>query len=249
VAAGHALGQGDAVREDDSRPRRRVPLLVRRLASPAGLILAGFCLLLPFLTASCASEEEPRSQWRLTYTGIDVVTGGRPEIAMTEDADKTPIHPLDDDELEEWLGAPLDSLPTLPLAWPAAALLLAALAATAVPSRAWRTTTTGGLALAAAVLLAGATVLARHDATDTVASLGTGLVSDRVASPPPVPELRQSNYYGGVSDMFRYAWGLWITLGLLAVVGVANTVEAVRRPPADRDRTAPTASADSGTMS
>ncbi|MEV4343291.1 hypothetical protein AB0J83_02250 [Actinoplanes sp. NPDC049596] len=209
------------MREDNSRTRRSL-----RLGSPAGLILAGFCLLLPFLTASCSSEEAPRAQWRLSYTGIDVLTGGRPDVELTDDADKEPMRRLDDAEVEEFLGAPPASLPTLPLAWPAAALLLAALAATALPSRTWRTTATGGLALAAAVVLAGATVLARNDATGVVASVMSGVFSERIER----PALREGAVYGEVSDMFRYGWGLWITLALVAAVGVANTVAAVRRP-------------------
>ena len=56
----------------------------RRLGSPAGLVLAGLCLGLPFLSASCDSPEQPHVQWEVTYTGADVLTGGRPDVAFRQ---------------------------------------------------------------------------------------------------------------------------------------------------------------------
>ncbi len=201
--------------------------------------MAGLCLLLPFMSASCASEEPPRVQWRVTYTGVDVITGGRPEVAFTDDADREPIHTLDDAEVRGVLGRPPAPLPPQPVAWLAVALMAAALAATAVPSRTWRTTATAGLALAAAVVLCGATMLARQDATDAVAAVFSRITSPSSASPPKVPQLRQWESYGQVSDMFRYQYGFWIAIAMLSVVGVAGTVRVFRDPAYDRDTTAP----------
>ena len=201
-----------------------------RLASPAGLILAGLCLLLPFMSASCASEERPRLQWEVTYTGADVVTGGRPDVAFTSDADQEPIHRLDDAEVRELLGTLPGPLPPQPLAWLAVALMAATLAATAWPSHTWRMTATAGLALASAVVLGGATVLARRDATDAVAAVLSRFGTSSDESPSAVAELREWHRYAEVSDMFHYSYGFWIAVAALAAVGAANTVAVIRDP-------------------
>lgn len=216
----------------DQLPRRpaQTRRRVARLASPAGLIMAGLCLLLPFLSASCGSEERPRVQWQVTYTGIDVLTGGRPQVAFTDDADREPIHPLDDAGVRRLLGSRPAPLPPQPVAWLAAALMAAALAATALRSRIWRTTATAGLALAAAVVLWGATTLARHDATDAVAAVLSRLAAAPSAPPPTVPQLRQWDHYRQVQDTFRDEYGFWIALAALSAVGAANTVGAGWRP-------------------
>ncbi|MBM2615842.1 hypothetical protein JIG36_09770 [Actinoplanes sp. LDG1-06] len=195
----------------------------RRLLSPAGLVLAGLCLLLPFLSASCASEGPPRVQWRVTYTGADIVAGGRPDVAFTGDADREPIHDLDGGEMKRVLGGPPAALPAQPVAWLAAALMVAALAATALRSRAWRTSLTGGLALAAAVVLWGAAVLARRDAVDAV----TAVLSQVTGSRPP--DERAGDTYEQVRALFHFTYGLWLALSVLATVGVASTVAAVGR--------------------
>jgi hypothetical protein len=233
----------DDLHREPARTRSRAAPLVRRLASPAGLILAGLCLLLPFLSASCASEERPRLQWRVTYTGVDVLTGGRPDVAFTEDADQEPIHTLDDAELREVLGKPPARLPQQPLAWLAVALMAAALAATALPAPGWRATATAGLALAAAVILLGATMLARQHATDAVAAVLSQVAAEPSQSPPSVSQLRQWNHYQQVRDMFRYEYGFWIATAALSAVGVANTVRAFRDPVPSRDKPAATATA------
>jgi hypothetical protein len=213
----------------------RMPARITRLASPVGLVLAGLCLFLPFVSASCASPAEPRVQWQVTYTGADMLTGGRPDVAFTDDADAEPMRRLDDDGFRKVLGGPPAPLPSQPVAWLAVAILVASLAAWALPWRTWRTTLTGGLALAAAIVLAGATILARHDATDAVAAVLSRIGA--TAGPPlSVPELREWESYAEVSKTFRYAYGFWLAILALSAVGVANTVEAVRHPPRSRDR-------------
>ena len=195
-----------------------------RAAGPAGLILAGLCLLLPFLSASCDSDEQ-RVRWQVTYTGTDLLTGGRPDIDFTDDVTREPRHRLDDAEVDQLLGAPPPRLPRQPVAWLAAALLVAALAATALPSRRWRTTATAGLALAAAIVLAGAVMLARPDAIDAVAS-----VVSRVGATSSVRP--GAGVSGQVRDLFRFRYGFWTAIALTSTVAVANIaglVAATRR--------------------
>jgi hypothetical protein len=239
VAGGAALGQSGAVHDDEphhrpARTRRRVAPWVQRLASPVGLVMAGLCLLLPFMSASCASQEPQAPQWQVTYTGVDVIAGGRPEVAFTADAGQTPINTLDDAEVRRLLGGPPTSLPPQPVALVAAALMVAALAATALPSRTWRLTGTAGLALAAAIVLWGATVLARRDATDAVAAV-LSQVGDHSGPPMTVPELHEWDSYGPISKMFHYTYGLWVAIAVLSAVGVANTVGAGRDPRHNHD--------------
>ena len=80
--------------------------------------------------------------------------------------------------------------------WLAVALMVAALAATALPSRIWRAAATAGLALAAAIVLSGATILARQDAPCDLGPYPGGLPArSRPASPPLA--LRTATRAGG----------------------------------------------------
>ncbi|GAB2586731.1 hypothetical protein Aab01nite_51190 [Paractinoplanes abujensis] len=207
--------------------------LLRRLPAPAALVLAALCLLLPFMSASCSTDEPPRTQMRVTYTGSDVLTGGTPAIHYTDDAGRKPIHRLDDAEAEALLGPQPLSLPAQPVAWLAVALMLLALAATGLPSRLWRATSLGGLALAAAIVLFGSTVLARRDATDVVAGIFLRSGGSSTDPAPAVAEVRAWDSYDQVAATFRYGYGLWVAVAVLAVVGVAATVEALRSTPAE----------------
>ncbi|MGX6600550.1 hypothetical protein ACWKSP_00215 [Micromonosporaceae bacterium Da 78-11] len=227
----------DDVHSPPARTGRQAAPSVRRLASPIGLILAGLCLSLPFMSASCAGERVDdnleRVEWQVTYTGVDVVTGGRPEIAFTDDADREPMRTLDRAGVRQLIGTAPPRLPPQPLAWLAAALMVAALAATALPSRIWRTTFTAGIAVAAAVVLWGAVLLARQDATDAVAAKLLEFFS-MPGSSPSVAQVRAWDSYGEIRDLFRYGYGVWITIVLLSTVGVANTVRVIRDPAFDR---------------
>jgi hypothetical protein len=205
--------------------------LLRRLGSPAGIILAGLCLLLPFLSASCSTEERSGVQWRATYTGVDILARGRPTIAYTDDAARQPIHTVDDAELHQVLGDPPPTLPPQPLAWLAVALMAAALVATALSAPRWRVTASAGLSLAAVVLLWGATMLARHDALDVVVKEIIRTDTPLSAPAATVDELRKwEQDQPKVGDLVRYDYGFWIAIAALSAVGVANTVRVLRDP-------------------
>jgi hypothetical protein len=226
----------DVVQGDDSDrqlapTRRRAAPLARRLASPAGIILAGLCLLLPFVSASCGTGQRSGPQWRVTYTGVDILARGRPTVAFTDDADKQPIHTLDDAELRRLLGKPPAPLPPQPLAWLAVAVMAAALAATALPVPRWRVTATAGLTLAAVVLLWGATMFALQAATDAViGELGQSNMAPS-KPPPTVRELRNWEQHNPkVRDLVHHEYGFWIAIAALSVVGLANTMRVLRDP-------------------
>ena len=226
----------DAMDVDDSDrqlapPRRRAAPLIRRLTSPAGILLAGLCLLLPFVSASCGTEQRSGVQWRATYTGVDVLDRGRPTIAFTDDAAKQSIHTLDDAELHQLLGEPPAPLPAQPLAWLAVALMAAALAATALPASRRRITATAGLCLAAAVLLGGAMMSVRQEALDAVVRQLARANAAPSALPPTVGELhRWEQGNPKVGDLVHYEYGFWIAIAALCAVGLANTVRVLRDP-------------------
>lgn len=171
----------DAVDPDDEAmsrwPRWAGRRLVRRLASPAGLLLAALCLVLPFLSGACLGEpsqgvpEQQRQQWRVTYTGVDILIGGQPDVAWADANSQGRLRLLDEADLLDLMGQPPSPLRPQPLAWLAVALIAAALAATALRATRRRAAVTAGLALVAALALYAATLLAREQAVDTMAGV------------------------------------------------------------------------------
>jgi hypothetical protein len=64
--------------------------LLRRLVSPAGLVLVLLTLLLPFVSGACTPQtqtgvrQEQREGWRVTYDGTDLLVGGRPDVEFAD---------------------------------------------------------------------------------------------------------------------------------------------------------------------
>jgi hypothetical protein len=54
--------------------------LVRRLISPAGLLLVALCFALPFVAVSCDTPIKASAQ----YTGADLVVGGSPSVSVDQ---------------------------------------------------------------------------------------------------------------------------------------------------------------------
>jgi hypothetical protein len=202
---------------------------MRRLARPGVLLLVGVSLFLPFLTASCSEPGVRSAQWRVTYTGSDLVVGGRPDIDLTVDSELAPMRRLDDDGVRNLLGEPAPALPAQPMAWAAVALLLVLAATAALPAR-WRAPATAGSALAAAVVTWGAVELAKRDATDDLAARLMQLASTSRPSASSTEQVRQWDQYDAVHDLFRPGYGFWVAVASLAVLGVANVVQILRDP-------------------
>jgi hypothetical protein len=57
-------------------------VLLRRLLSPVGFLFLALCFLLPFAAESCESPELGRSS--ISYTGVDLVTGGQGHLDVSE---------------------------------------------------------------------------------------------------------------------------------------------------------------------
>jgi hypothetical protein len=127
--------------------------LADRLLSPAGFGLALLLLLLPVVTVSCGSSaEEVPYKIDYTFTGLDLVTGGGPELSgVVPDDNGAPMTvsgASDDGLFAEQVGRPIQ-----PLAVAAALALVAGLVAGLVLPVALRGRVTGALALAALTLL------------------------------------------------------------------------------------------------
>ncbi|MDI1462447.1 hypothetical protein QEZ54_15860 [Catellatospora sp. KI3] len=185
---------------------RRSTRTTARWASPAALILAGFCLLLPFLAVSC---DAPGGYGRAapggttTYTGWDLAVGGAPEV--------TPDH------LRPAAQAQDDTLPPQPLAIAVLVLVVAGLAAALAIGgvRARRAAT----ALAAAI---GVVFLVANQAT--ARALLESRLREQLTAPMPSGKT--------AADFIADQGGFALCLLLLTLVAIFNAVGWLRAPAA-----------------
>lgn len=207
------------------------PSLIRQWARPSGFLLVALCLLLPFLIGSCSYPPEaglaPQEQqaWRVTYTGMDLLVGGAPEVEVADNANQGRLRTLDDGDLVEYLGHRPEPLKPHFLAWLTVALLATAAALGALRSSRWTASVVAGLAAAATATLVGATILARRQATDAVAYVirrTYGGLPDQ-----PLPPITDWEYYPAIADMFRFGYGFWVAIGVLLVLTGVNTAHAL----------------------
>jgi hypothetical protein len=211
------------------RPVARLP--VRRLATPTGFGLVALCLLLPVVTASCsgAEIEVPESQsqrWRVSHTGVDLLTGGQPDVAWDDGYSQRGLRALDEAGLVDLIGQPPAPLRPQPLAWLAIALIATAVVGTTVWWRArWSGILAAAAAMGAAASLYAATLRARDHAIEATASVLRRALT--LSPDPPSTPLRQWEYFPWVRDQFHLAYGVWIAIGLLLAVGGINLGIAV----------------------
>jgi len=185
-----------------------------RLLSPAGFVLVGLCVFLPFGAVSCAVA--PGKRGTLTYTGAQLIghTGGT--ISVT---------PQLRDELGQAAGqlptstgatvldqAHVDGLRYLLIAVLAVALTGAV--ATGIRSPGARYIIAIGAALAALTMLVGAQIAGQHAAENW-------FVAHPEVFGPTVGGLP-----AGVS--VRPGLGFWLSVGLLIVVGAGNVLALLR---------------------
>ena len=195
-------------------------------------MLAGLCVLLPFVTASCSTAQSPSEHLQVTYTGVDLLTGGKPDVTVIVRSGRRPggqvSRPTDAQNLA---SAVIGPVPPQPLVWVALVLMVAAALAAAVPARLPRATITAGLALAAAVILAGAAYLARTHIADSTTANVIALGRPSRLPPPTTAEIRGYENYQRIRDAFHYGYGVWAALTALSFVGLANGAALVGRRP------------------
>ncbi len=167
--------------------------LIDRLLTPAGFGLVLLLFLLPFVTMSCsangpASPEAPSFGFDATFTGVDLLVGGSPDLQESVDGNPR-SEPAGDDEAQAEEAAFDDNYgkyyPPQPLVVLAAAAIFAGMImALLLPAgrRAWPSV---AAAVAGAVLLAieifvVAPSLARDAVTDVLGDLSSPDVSQAV---------------------------------------------------------------------
>jgi hypothetical protein len=178
---------------------RRALQLAGRWSSPTGLILAGLCFLLPFVTVAC---DTPGGFGRAapggttTYTGIHLITGTAPDVSPPEKV-RPPAQWRDDQ-----LGAQ-------PLATIVVLLILVGLVAAIV-------LTDAGLRRAnVATAAGGALVLLVLNQAFVTGALTT-MVSDQVTTPLPAGKELRDYVHTGPGFVFCGA--------LLLLTAVPNTI-------------------------
>ncbi|WP_212831386.1 hypothetical protein [Catellatospora sp. TT07R-123] len=184
---------------------RRSARTTARWASPAGLLLAGFCLLLPFLAVSC---DAPGGYGRAapggttTYTGWDLAVGGTPEV--------TPDHLRPAEAVRD------DTLPPQPLAIAVAVLVVAGLGAAAAirGARARRAATALAAAVAAVFLVA---------SQATARALLESRLREQLTAPMPAGKT--------AADYIADQGGFALCLLLLTLIALANAIGWLRARP------------------
>ena len=181
--------------------------LIGRLLSPAGFGLVVLLFLLPFLSVSCGSGEETAVG---TFTGIDMVVGGEPDLVVSSMTDE------EAQEAQRGIVAMFrDQIDLEPLALLAGLVLLAAMAAGLVRERMARHGLAVGLAVLATALLSGAVVRSMSRIDEALRS-----ISEEPSA-------------GGYEVDLRY--GFWLCVAVLGVLTVGHAlalVRAWRAPPA-----------------
>lgn len=126
--------------------------LLARLLSPTGFVLIVLLFGLPFVAASC---EAPQGDFEFsaTYTGVDLVVGGKPDLVSSVD-----------DASEKRFDLPF---PVQPLAIVALVAVVAGAGSALFKERLLRHAVGLGLAVLAAGTLAGAEISALGDLVDT----------------------------------------------------------------------------------
>jgi hypothetical protein len=177
--------------------------LVRRLVSPAGLLLVAICLALPFVSVSCDSPV----QLRADYTGADMLVGGKPTVSVS---DKN----VSQQDAADVSDEPIEVQPAAVVAFLAIA---GGILVSALRGRRARLFGSAAAALATVVLLAVNQVLVgRYLSRQIEREVGRDL--------PGATS-------GG--DYVHTRYGFWLALALACAVTLYNGVELYRavRPP------------------
>lgn len=178
---------------------RHVLHLAGRWSSPTGLILAGLCFALPFVTVAC---DTPGGFGRAapggttTYTGVDLIIGDRPDVSPPER-----LRPA-----AEWRD---DQIGAQPLATIVVLLVLAGLvAAIALADAGYRRATVATAAAGALVLL----ILNQAFVNGAL----TSMVGEQVTQPLPAGK--------ELKDYVNTGPGFVLCAALLLAVAIPNTI-------------------------
>jgi hypothetical protein len=180
--------------------------LIDRLLSPAGFGVVLLLFLFPFLTVSCASTstegEAANIEHSLTFTGIDLIVGGSPDVSFAgSDGSEATV------EYDEAFG---DDYGARPLVIAAAAIIFAGMIIGLVFPPARRAWPSAAAAVGAVVLLAVEVfAIAPGRAEDALSESMSAL------GEPAESQVREVFESGVVAMTTRPAYGFWIAIVLL----------------------------------
>jgi hypothetical protein len=173
--------------------------LAGKLLSPAGFGLVLIFCLLPFLTVSCGTQTETIDS---TFTGVDLVIGGPPDITGPG------VDAGAEQELRDLFA---DRMDLEPLALLAALLLFAGMGVSLVRDRRLGHGLAIALALGAAALLTGAVLRAGPRVDDALTELNEG---------NDLPE--------ALSWDVHLQYGFWLAMAALVGLAAGHAVALVR---------------------
>lgn len=191
--------------------------LVTRLLSPAGFVLAGLCLLLPFMTMSCSSKNQDAAveMGTITFTGADLVVGGAPDLKLATEPSPGTVEAefLKDAQANPYLDGSPEGMTPQRSAIAAAALVVAGILISFVPWVRTRQIASAIFALAAAALF--------YDAFLSTRQLWAEQMLPLVSDDPTT--------LARLIEMIHPRFGMWLVMGLLIVTALINVDGAVRQ--------------------
>jgi hypothetical protein len=215
---------------------------IDRLLSPAGFGLVLLLFLLPFVTMSCGvnsptSENLPAYQFDATFTGVDLLVGGSPDISDTINQnlggeDSTTATEEDEDAavaaFDERYGR---YYPPQPLILAAAAVIFAGMIVGLVAPAVRRAWLSVAAAVLAVVLLAVEIFVIAPSVADDAVADGLGDLAGPDAALPP----------GAIDYGTSPASGFWVVVAILLGLAAWQAYVALRQTPPTAQ--APTAQA------
>jgi hypothetical protein len=184
--------------------------LLSRLLSPAGFGLVLLFFLLPFVAISCTT---PGGSVKASFTGTDMIVGGKPEISGPG------IGPKDQDSLHALMAPAEKKITTEGLAIATAVVIFVGMLAGLFPERLGRHAMGSGLAALAIALL----VWAELRSIDRLQAFRATSAGGMLEAPPAG---RTAPEYG--------FWLATVALGLLLLGHGVALVRAWRQVPAQR---------------
>ncbi len=180
-------------------------------------VLAGLCLLLPFLTISCSEEGNGQSmRGSVSYTGVDLLVGGRMDVFAEVTDERGVVQRFDLADVDRSpMGGAVPSIPRQTGTAVALGLLGLGVLLVLLPHAGWRRLLVAGVAVAAGV------------------SLFLGALSGRAAMADMLTEVFVESAQR-VRGRIGYGLGFWLAVGLPAAVVAVTLAGAFRvaRPPA-----------------
>jgi hypothetical protein len=180
--------------------------LVPRLASPVGFGLALLFFLLPFVAVAC--EAPGLGSVEISYTGVDLATGGKASVETAGDFGTTPVPPVQNNE-----NAPTPDVQVLAII--TVALLAIGLGVSLAPTARTRLFGAGGAAILGGALL----IVTEAVAQSNLSSALQDAAAKEANKPGEIP----INLTGGLlDDMVQTRTGFWLSLVAVILVLLVN---------------------------